>query len=189
MRKNVVSIICVLLCNLSLFAISGREAEDAALKQAGVSRQNARITETKMDRDDSWTVYEITFWSGNTEYETKVDAQSAEIVEYSFKTHRSHGGQTQPVANGAPTREDAVRIALADASVREDQATRISCKGDWEDGRKVWEVEFSVGWKEYDYTIDSSTGQIFKKEIDGESSATVRSTNTSVDTTSSATKR
>lgn len=177
---------CVLACNLSLFAISGREAEDIALKYAGVSRQNARITETKKDMDDSWMVYEISFWVGDTEYETKVDEQSAEIVEYSFKIHGSHNRQVQPVANGAATREAAVSIALADASVREDQASRISCKTDWEDGRKVWEVEFYVGWTEYDYTIDSSTGQIVKKEIDGESSWTAPA---SVDSTSSATKR
>ena len=37
---------------------------------------------------------------------------------------------------------------------------------EWENGRMEYEVEFYVGWTEYGYTIDGSTGAILEYEFD-----------------------
>ena len=37
---------------------------------------------------------------------------------------------------------------------------------DYEHGRKIYEVRFHVGWTEYDYDIDTATGDIIKYDID-----------------------
>ena len=42
----------------------------------------------------------------------------------------------------------------------------MKVKQDWDDGRLEYEVEFNVGWTEYEYTIDGATGAILEYEQD-----------------------
>jgi len=173
MKKICICLLSALFCAFPLFALSGSEAEDIALRYAGVSRQNARITETKKEIDDGWSIDSVKFWSGAIEYEVKIDDISQEIVKYSFEMHRGYAVQQQqpPVqqqatASAAITQDQAILIALNDARVNKTQASRVSCRYDWEDGREVWEVSFYVNWRQYEYKIESTTGQIIEKDLD-----------------------
>ena len=57
--------------------------------------------------------------------------------------------------------EEAQRIALEHAGILDPEtAFVLKCEKDWEDGRTVYEVEFVVDAKEYDYDIDASTGEV-----------------------------
>ena len=48
----------------------------------------------------------------------------------------------------------------------EEEITGIRVKKDHEDGRQVYDVEFYVGNKEYDYEIDASTGEILSADFE-----------------------
>lgn len=62
--------------------------------------------------------------------------------------------------------DSAKKIALEDAGVAESDATRFRISKDKEDGRTVYEVEFSVQEKEYSYDIAAADGEIMSVEQD-----------------------
>ncbi len=57
-------------------------------------------------------------------------------------------------------KEEALDVALADAGVKEEDTTRLRVSTDRDDGRKIYEIQFDVNGKEYDYEIDARDGDI-----------------------------
>ena len=91
--------------------------------------------------------------------------------------------QTDDTANtvtedtsAAVSMEEAKTIALNDAGVNAEDAHFYETKGDYEDGRVVYEIEFVAGNIEYDYEIEKATGKILNKDHEIESENYVRST-------------
>lgn len=85
-------------------------------------------------------------------------------------------------------RDAALEAALQDAGVSEEDATRLAVSQDNEDGRKVYEVRFDAGGKEYDYEVLASNGEILNYEINVSESYTAdpginAGTNQSTDST------
>lgn len=71
------------------------------------------------------------------------------------------------------TEDKAKQIALNDAGYTADDAVYIRAEFDFDDGMKLWEVEFHVKdaegyYLEYDYAIRASDGKIIEKERDFE---------------------
>ena len=68
--------------------------------------------------------------------------------------------------------DDAKRIALEDAGYSAHEVEYIRAAQEYEDGKKVWNVEFHVeakgGYKEYDYEISASDGRILERDADFE---------------------
>ena len=62
------------------------------------------------------------------------------------------------------TEEEVKSIAFQDAGVEESQVTRIRVHQEYDDGRDKYEVDFYVDNREYDYDIDSNTGEILSKD-------------------------
>ena len=62
--------------------------------------------------------------------------------------------------------EKAKQIALADAGVKAADAKFIKAKADYDDGRKVFDIEFIAGSKEYEYEINASSGKIIEKDVE-----------------------
>ena len=78
--------------------------------------------------------------------------------------------QTSPQqATTGITADEAKQAALTHAGLSSGDVTIVKCELDWDDGRQVYEVEFyDVSYKEYDYEIDASTGEIVKYDYDAE---------------------
>ena len=64
------------------------------------------------------------------------------------------------------TREEAIRIALSDAGLKEDQVTFTKVRMDSDDGRQAWEIDFVKGRIEYEYEVDLRTGRILESDRD-----------------------
>ena len=64
--------------------------------------------------------------------------------------------------------ERAKEIALDHAGVSASKATFVRAHLDYEDGRRVYDVEFYSGSKEYDYEIDAASGDILSWDYDAE---------------------
>lgn len=60
----------------------------------------------------------------------------------------------------------ALEIALEDASVKESSIVGLEIEFDAEKGVLLYEVEFNVGTKEYEYDINAKTGKIMTRKID-----------------------
>ena len=67
--------------------------------------------------------------------------------------------------------EAAKAKALAHAKLQAAQVTFLQCELEWDDGRRVYDVEFyTKDGKEFDYTIDAYTGAILSFDYDAEHS-------------------
>lgn len=64
--------------------------------------------------------------------------------------------------------QKAKEIALKHSGVKEADTTNLKIKLDTEDGVEIYEVEFHVGAKEYEYDIHAANGNIISYEIDSE---------------------
>ena len=78
--------------------------------------------------------------------------------------------QTTPSGESPQTGEEAAKAAaFTHAGVSAADVTQVRCKLDWEDGRKIYDVEFWCGSTEYDYEIDAASGTVLeaKQEQNG----------------------
>ena len=85
--------------------------------------------------------------------------------------------ETTPATEEAPvldfsgelTEEDAKNMALAFASLTEDQVVFVKSDLEMEDGYKVYDVEFyTEDFREFDYEIDAATGEVLSFDSDAE---------------------
>lgn len=85
--KRVLSIILIAVFVFSLSACAGDakitadEALEIALEEAGLSSDDVRNVENRLERDDGVLIYEIDFDAGDTEYSYDVDARTGAIVD------------------------------------------------------------------------------------------------------------
>lgn len=67
---------------------------------------------------------------------------------------------------GIITLDEAKKIALDHAGLKESDVRFAKAELDYDDGRAEYEIEFYLGQTEYEYEIDASSGMILKSEID-----------------------
>ena len=63
-------------------AIDEAQARSIALEHAGVAESDAKFYRVERDSDDGRAVYEVEFYSGNTEYDYEISAETGEILSY-----------------------------------------------------------------------------------------------------------
>ena len=152
---------------------AAEEMKVKALSHAGRTAEEVTFTETKLERDDGWQVYDIEFYypaaevdsADRTDYDYEIDAASGEIVKFSIKVRTGRW----PVSGGTGTmitQEKAQEIALAKVpGAAADNVTKL--KLDRDDGMQVYEVEIVYNQMEYDLEISAADGRIL--DFEGES--------------------
>ena len=142
------------------------QAKTIALNHAGVSASNASFVFAQLDYENGRRVYEVEFYSGNTEYDYEIDAADGSVLSYDYDAERYTSQQPQ-TSNDIGV-EQAKTIALNHAGVAASDAVFVHAKLDYDDGRRVYEVEFYSGSREYDYEIDAASGDILSYDYDAE---------------------
>ena len=146
--------------------IGDEAARAAALTGAGLSADAVTFLGTELAKRDGVEYYVVSFTSGDSRYESQVDALSGVVIQ----------SETAPLTQSASapagaslTAEDAKAKALAHAGLTETDVTFIKAELDRDDGRTVYEVEFyTADYKEYDYEIDAATGEVVSFDYDVE---------------------
>ncbi len=72
--------------------------------------------------------------------------------------------ETSTAPEGSISREEALKIALADVGLEESQVYDLSIEQDRKKGTAVYEVDFDTEDTEFDYTIDAATGAITRMD-------------------------
>lgn len=140
----------------------GRDgALQAALDYAGVAENQAANVKVERDSDDGKLEYEVAFWVNDTEYDCTVDGSTGAVRDFDMEQHASASQQDIGY-------EGAKQAALAHAGLQESQTSRWKVEQDEDDGRLEYEVAFSAGNVEYEYTIDAASGAILEHEADWE---------------------
>ena len=152
--------------------IGVEKAKGIALAHAGLSNDKVSFVKAKLDYEDGVKVYDVEFYSGNVEYDYEIDAANGAILSvdkdienYVIPTQTSKEAPTKAQVSEISV-EEAKQIALSHAGVGSARFTKA--KIDYENGIKVYEIEFKVGNMEYEYDINVSNGAIISSsaEID-----------------------
>ena len=151
--------------------ISLKEAKNIALKHAGISSSEATFVKAKKDYEDGIQVYEIEFYSGNTEYDYELRVSNGEIISYdkdieNYSIPSKNSGSSQTPSSNYIGADKAKSIALKDAGLSSSSVTFTKAKLDREDGVRVYEIEFFTSDKEYEYEINASSGKIRDKDVE-----------------------
>jgi uncharacterized membrane protein YkoI len=159
--------------------IGEAKAKSIALQNAGVSEAQATILNAHLDRDHGRVVYDVEFYSGNTEYDYEIDAVSGDIR----KSGKDVENNPVPAGNYIGDAK-AKSIALEHAGLSESQTTFIGVHLDRDHGIVVYDVEFYSGATEFDYEIDAASGSIreHSRETNNNSANTSYASNTSAAT-------
>ena len=147
--------------------IGKNEAMSAALKDAGITADQARI-EVDSDIDENAAHYDVDIDYNGVEYEYKIDAYTGAIIE---KKAGSHNGHETVVVPPAPEKtseiglESAKAIALKHAGVSAENAVFTKSETDHDDGFIEYKFEFIVGNTEYECKVNAS-GTVIKFETE-----------------------
>ena len=162
--------------------IGVEKAKAIALKDAKVS--DVTFVKVKLDTEDGVKVYDVEFYKGNVEYDYEIDAITGQIREKDLDIENFSIPKKKATTNKQTTKattkskvktstkkaakdigvEKAKSIALKDAGVSGVKFTKA--KVDYENGVKVYDIEFRKGNKEYDYEIEAATGKIRERNVD-----------------------
>lgn len=162
------------------------DAVKTALTDAGLSEDQVTFSEKKSDTENGVPVYQVDFFTAETEYEYEIDAADGSILKKESKSvspANSAGtdavsGATPDAQSGATPDDDTValpegseaaiqaaqQIALADTGLSADAVTFGRVKQDTEHGVAVWEIDFYSGGTVYEYKISVEDGSIVEKE-------------------------
>lgn len=143
-------------------------AKDVAFSHAGVTDDvNVSKLEVEMDYEHGIMVYEVSFLYNNNKYNYEINANTGEIVEVkSNSVEDKEKDENEPGAdNVLISADEAKNLAFSHAGVTEQLAVfDMEIELDKENGKSVYEIEFSYKNSEYEYDIDASTGEILKFE-------------------------
>lgn len=144
-------------------AIDEAQARSIALEHAGVAESDAKFYRVERDSDDGRVVYEVEFYSGNTEYDYEISAETGEILSYDSDIE-GWAAQSGNAEGSAVTLEQA--RALVAERIPGVSADSVQIEQDREDGRTVYEGEVYYDRTEYEFEIDASTGSFIKWSVD-----------------------
>ena len=161
-------------------AVDEATAINAALEHAGVTE--ASFHRVELDYEDGREVYEIEFFSGNTEYDYTVARDTGEILSYdqdiegwglgngqqngSGNGNGRKNGQDNGAASasGPITLEEAVQLVLD--RVPGASASDVQIEFERDDGKDIYEGEVTCNRTEHEFQIDASTGNFIEWSVD-----------------------
>ena len=134
------------------------QATDIALKDAGVKKSDAKITEAKAEKYDRTPHYEIEFIANAKEYEYEIAMSNGKILKKEVENTSS----SKPSADASNyiSLDEAKEIALKEAKVSSENAKFIKAELD-KDGRTAhYDIEFVSGKYKYEVEINAKTGKV-----------------------------
>ncbi len=145
-------------------------AKAAALKDAGLSESDITFKKAELDYDHGTQVYDIEFYTSDTEYEYEIDASSGTVLEKNIEQFQIQTNPTNSAINSSDNNyigvDRAKEIALNHAQLNESDVQFVKAKLENDDGGVEYEIEFYSGRTEYDYTIDAVSGNIIEYDVD-----------------------
>ena len=145
-------------------AIGEENARNFAFVQAGISPEQAVVTETEFKYSGGKFVYEIEFTAEGKKYEFTVDSKNGQIIEEEI------WGLTEKVTEKEESTEkkligvDKAKEIAIEASKENASSVKVTeARAEKEDGREVYKIEFVTSEKEYEYEIDAYTGAILEQ--------------------------
>ncbi len=167
--------------NSEVLSISPDEAIDAALKHAGVSRENAVLFGApSLDEENGKVHYDVEFGYNGFEYDYEVSVADGSILKAEKEAERVKVSEKESVPsnpevpvskdnnNGYISVEAAKQKALDDAGVKAEDAVFLKAYYDSDDIVPHYDVKFEANGYEYEYEVKASDGSVLEKDVDKE---------------------
>lgn len=152
----------------------GKDAAlEAALQDAGVTKEEATRLKTSKDRDDGRMIYEIQFDANGTEYDYEIAAEDGTILTADTESvasntaaqngqqNNTQNNQSQSAgANVAVSQEQAMQTTLERVPGATESDIRMELDND--DGQYKYEGDIIYDQREYEFEIDANTGVILE---------------------------
>ena len=152
----------------------GKDAAlEAALQDAGETKEEATRLKTSKDRDDGRMIYEIQFDANGTEYDYEIAAEDGTILTADTESvasntaaqnglqNNTQNKQSQSAgANVAVSQEQAMQTALERVPGATESDIRMELDND--DGQYKYEGDIIYDQREYEFEIDANTGVILE---------------------------
>lgn len=164
-----------------LVSVSPDEAIDAALRHAGVSRENAVLFDApSLDKENGKAHYDVEFGYNGFEYDYEIavadgsvlksekEAEKVKVPERESAPAKSDVSVSKDSNNGYISVEAAKQKALDDAGVKAEDAVFLKAYYDSDDIVPHYDVKFEANGYEYEYEVKASDGTILEKDIDKE---------------------
>lgn len=143
------------------------QAREIALQHANLTMEDVKFLKEEESLDDGVEKYDIEFFNDNKEYDYEIDALTGEIIEFDNEIEDYTKEEKVDTNNqNTITLEEAKEIALKHASLTKDQVSFIKEEKTTDNGKEEYNIKFTYNNVEYDYDVDSVTGDIleFDKE-------------------------
>lgn len=152
------------------------KAKETAFSHAGVTDENnVSKLEIEMDYEHGIMIYEVSFLYNGNKYNYDINANTGEITEAKSnpagdkekaeeEKNKSESG-TDETGNAVISADEAKELAFSHAGVAAEQdIAGLEIERGKENGKTVYEIEFSYKSYEYEYEIDAATGEIIEFE-------------------------
>ena len=161
--------------------ISVEDAKAAAFAHAGLKEKDVVLRKAALDMDDDRGIlkYDVDFYAADKDFEYDIDAATGAVIkaeremmdaeDYAEMKAIKESMKTKEAAKAAGLNEEgALDIALKHAGVAKSDVSFKKVHLDFDDdlGKTIYDVEFHVGIKEYNYDIDPVSGQIYEFDVD-----------------------
>ena len=161
--------------------ISVEDAKAAAFAHAGLKEKDVVLRKAALDMDDDRGIlkYDVDFFAADKDFEYDIDAATGAVIkaeremmdaeDYAEMKAIKESMKTKEAAKAAGLNEEgALDIALKHAGVAKRDVSFKKIHLDFDDdlGKTIYDVEFHVGDKEYNYDIDPTTGAICAFDVD-----------------------
>jgi len=141
-------------------AITEEEAKEIALTHAGLAEADVTFIKSGLEIDDGRKLYEVEFYSGNTEYDYDVDAASGEILSFDSDIENYEVGAGSQNDGEDIGEAKAKEIALA--KVPGAAETNIRMQKEYDDGILKYEGTIVYEEMEYEFEIKALDGTILE---------------------------
>ena len=141
--------------------IGKAKAKEVALDHAGLTYSDVSFVRVELDWDDGQPQYEVEFYTNGKEYDYEIDAITGDVRSYDYDAEY----YAPSTSTGTSITESQAKAIVQDRA-GSTSGTFREFKLDRDDGRSVYEGEYRVGWTEYDFEIDASTGTVLEWSVD-----------------------
>ena len=149
--------------------ISESRAREIALGHAGLTSTQVTFVRAYLDRDDGRQVYDVEFYQVDgpvaREYDYEIDALTGAIRDVDYDAEYYTRPVTSTPSTGTISASKAKEIALSRVSGATTSHIR-EFEQDYENGRLEYEGKIVYQTREYEFTIDATSGAIRKWEVE-----------------------
>lgn len=145
-------------------AITEEEAKAIALEHAGLAASDVTFYRVEQDNEDGRAIYEVEFYSGNTEYDYEIAQDNGQVLSCDSDIEGWAPSSQDNSGTGAITVEQAAQLVLDRIPGATESDMRI--KAEHDDGRQIYEGKVYYDQAEYEFEIDASTGNFIEWSVD-----------------------